>query len=280
MDAATALREALARLRRPAVLGLGVAFVLQGVATVVVQDTVTAAQQELFRSQETDLPGPLVDVLMEQPTPLAVPTSIGGALLLFAAVAVLAEILSVVALRVFADWGTLAESAGRGIVRAVVVGFLAGVVVKSLVLVGLALLVVPGVVLATALLFAHARVAIAGDGVVQSLRSSWRLTSGNRLPVFGVLFVLLGFSMLPVAMGSIVSAEAAATLVSGVLVGPANLLSTGLVARAYVALEAEAATEPEGDGEAVAEDADEDGDEGDEEDRWNQPLGPDDLPEP
>lgn len=280
MDSATALREALARLRRPAVLALAVGFTVLGVATVVVQDTITAVQQELVGTTGGDVPAPLVDVLMEQPTPLALPVTLAVALLLFAAVAVLAELLSVVALRVFADWGTLAESATRGIARAVVVGFLAGVVVKSLVLVGLTLLVVPGVFLATALLFAHARVAIAGDGVLRSLRSSWALTSGNRLRVFGVLFVLLGFSLLPVVMGTIVTDETAAALVAGLLLGPANLLSTGLVARAYVALEAEAATRPEDDGEGVSDDGDDGSDEDDGEDPWDQPLGPDDLPEP
>lgn len=272
MDSATALREAIARLRRPAVLAVGIGFTLLGVATVVVEDTITAVQQELVRSGEGGVPEGVVDLVLAQPTPLALPVDLPGALLLFGAVAVVAELLTVVALRLFADWGTLAESASRGVVRAVAVGFLVGVVVKSLVFAGLVLLVVPGVLLATALLFAHARVAIAGDGVGPALRASWSLTSGKRVRVFGVVLVLVGFTLLPIVASSLVADETASAVVAGVLIGPANLLATGLVARAYVALEFEAATEPAGDGEGTDED--------EEEDPWNQPLGPDDLPEP
>lgn len=270
MDSATALREALARLRRPAVLAVGVGFTLLGVAGLVAQQTLTPL---LLERVVGGVENPQVRRLLgagTTPAPLAIPVELPVAALLFGATALLDEALSIVGLRLFADWGDLPTSARRGIVRAVVVGTVVGLAVKTLVLVGLTLFILPGVFLATALLFAHARVAIAGDGAVAALRESWALTSGNRFRVFGVVLVLLGFVLLPVVMGGLVTDLRAGAVVAGVLYGPANLLATGLVARAYVALEFEAATERAGD-----DDEDEDGD-----DPWNQPLGPDDLPEP
>lgn len=53
--------------------------------------------------------------------------------------------------------------------------------------VGLVALVLPGLYLAAALAFALPYVATTGAGALESLRSSWRLTRGNRLRVFAVL---------------------------------------------------------------------------------------------
>lgn len=269
MDSGTALRETVGRLREPAVLALLAGFTLVGLGTTVAQQTLLSASLEQFLAVGGDpstLPASPADL---RPIPLALPVGYGAALLLVGGLALVAEFLHVVALRVFADWGSLSAAARRGIGAAVVAGFLVGVVVKAFVLAGLLAFVLPGAFLATALLFAHARVAVAGDGVLAALRESWALTAGNRLRVFGVVFALLGFFLLPRALGGLVPDEPVGLLVSGVLLGPANLLATGLVARAYVALEAEAAAEPESEGEGE-----------DEEDPWNQPLGPDDLPEP
>lgn len=64
------------------------------------------------------------------------------------------------------------------------------------VLVGLLLLVVPGIIIGVGLTFVPYLIVDRGAGVVDSLKESWRLTKGNKLQLFFLLLALLGLNIL------------------------------------------------------------------------------------
>ncbi|WP_255149055.1 hypothetical protein [Halorarius halobius] len=264
MDAGTALEEAVGRLRSRAGLLLLVGFLAVGTATVVARQTLLATSISQYLAAGGDPAALPVDPAAFRPIVLALPVGYGPSLLVFGAVAVVSEYLSVVALRTVAG-EPVREAAGRRVGRAVFSGFVVGVLVKTLVIAGLVALVLPGLYAATVLLFAHARVAIEDDGVLAALAESRRVASGRLLPV-GVVVGTLGLLYLaPRVAGGLLPAESVGLLVGGLLVGAANLLSSALVARAYVGFRDETPTDDESE---------------DEEDPYDAPLGPDDLPEP
>lgn len=265
MDGSTALDEALARLRSRSGLLLLVAFVAVGVVTVVVRQTLIAASPtealEFYRGlADVGFPPP-----GDQPVPLALPVSYGVAVAAFGVAALVSEYVSVVALRTVAG-APLREAATGRVARAVLAGFLVGVFVKSLVLLGLFALVLPGVFVAVSLLFAHARVAIEDEGPVAAVAGSWELARGRRLRVGGVVALLLALYLTPFVVVGLIPVQTVAFLVAGVVAGVAHLVSAAVVARAYVGFRDEPT------------DADEEEDE--EDDPYDAPLGADDLPEP
>ncbi|WP_255195426.1 hypothetical protein [Halorarius litoreus] len=264
MDVGTALDEAGARLRSRAGLVLLVAFLVVAVAAVLARQTLLAASLTQFLAQGGDpatLPVPPEDL---RPVALALPVGYGTSLGLFALVALASEYLSIVTLRTVAG-ESLQAAATRRLGPALVVGIVVGVLVKTLVLVGLIAFLLPGLYIATVLLFAHARVAIDDAGVVDALAGSRRLVRGRVLSVGAVVATLVVLYLFPRLASGFLPVESTGLLVGGLLVGLANLLSTALVARAYVGIrEAGAEEEPQEETE----------------DPYDAPLGPDDLPEP
>jgi len=76
-----------------------------------------------------------------------------------------------------------------------VVNLVAGTILyATAVVVGLVLLVVPGIFLAVALFFYNYEVIVEGENVVDALANSYALTAGDRLELFllGLVFALLG----------------------------------------------------------------------------------------
>jgi hypothetical protein len=266
MDVGSALGEAVARLRSRPGLVLLVTFLVVGAVTVVARQTLLAASltQYLEGGGDPSMLPVAPDEL--RPVALALPAGYGASLGLFTLVALGSEYLSIVTLRTVAG-ESLREAATRRVGPAVAVGFLVGLVVKTLVVVGLVAFLLPGLYLATVLLFAHARVAIDDAGFTAALRGSWSLVSGRLLAVGAVLATLAVFYLAPRLVSGFVPVETAGLLVGGLFVGVANLVSTALVARAYVGFRDETPAEPEEDEE-------------EEEDPYDAPLGPDDLPEP
>jgi hypothetical protein len=265
MDGVTAVREALGRIRSGTGGALLVAFTALGVATVVAHQTLTAAYLDRFGDVlVTALEGPLaggdagafLDGLQPAPLSLGLPYEVAA--VLFAATAVCNEYLTIVTLRTVAG-ERLAAAATRRIGRAVLYGTLVGVVVRTLVLVGLVAFVLPGLFLAVSLLFAHARVAIEDEGPLTALRGAWVLATGRRAAVFSVVTLLAALYLAPMAVGGMIEGETVGLLVGGVIAGPVALLSSATVARAYVGFTDDSAEV---------------------EDPYAQPLGPDDLPEP
>lgn len=265
MDVGTALDEAVSRLRSRPGLVLFVAFLAVGTVTVVARQTLLATSLTQFLETGGDPSSLPVAPDQLRPVVLALPVSYGVSLGLFAVVALVSEYLSVVTLRTVAG-EPLREAATRRLGPAVAVGFLVGVVVKALVVIGLVAFLLPGLYVATVLLFAHARVAIDDAGFGSALAGSRELTSGRRLSVGAVVATLAVFYLLPRLAGGFIPGESVGLLVGGLFVGLANLVSTALVARAYVGFRDEEPLEPE--------------EEADEEDPYDAPLGPDDLPEP
>jgi len=63
-----------------------------------------------------------------------------------------------------------------------------------IVMIGLVLLIVPGIYLAVALFFYNYEIVVEGENAVEALSNSWSLTSGYRLDLFllGLLFFVIG----------------------------------------------------------------------------------------
>ncbi|WP_435197196.1 hypothetical protein [Natronomonas sp. EA1] len=272
MDTTTVLREAGSRLRDRQVLPLLVGFLLVSLATAVARQTLLDASLTQFLAAGGDpatLPVPPEEL---RPIPLALPVGYSVAVLGAFALALVSEYLTVVTLRVYAG-ESLGDAARRRVIGATSSGFLVGIMVRGLVVAGLVAFVIPGIFFAIVFLFAHARVAIEDENVFAALRGSYRLTEGHRLSVLGVVALLLSLYLVPQVVGSFLPTQETGLLVAAVVRAPVLLLSSGVVARAYVALR-DAPVAPE----EPAEETDEDDE--DEEDYWNQPLGADDLPEP
>jgi len=259
MNGTTALVEAVRRLRGRTGLVLGLLFGVVGVATVVARETLLAASVEQYRASGGD-PGTLPIDLAPVGSELSLGLPYGAALLLFAAVALLAEYAAVVTLRVMAG-EPVAVAARRRVGRTVAIGFLVGVVVRLLVGVGIAAFVLPGVFLAVSLLFAHAAVAVDDAGFGDAFGTAWGLAAGRRLDVLGVVSLLLALYLVPRFVAAVVPGSTG-LLLGGVAIGAGNLLSSGVVGRAYVAAKRVGETEAE------------------ETDPYDAPLGADDIPEP
>jgi len=207
--------------------------------------------------------------MMRETSPLALPLPAGAAAGALLAVALVAEVVSVLAVRVFATDATDAFPAGvgDGIVLATLNGFVGGVVVLGLVAVGLGLFVLPGLFFAVAFYFLRQEVALKNKNFVQAMADSWRLTKGHRLQVFALAAIVVLLSQLGVVAGgavgflSTVAGEVVAALVGGVL----TAFGAAVVTRAYVQLDAD---------EPAAVD-----DDPDDADPYDAALGPDDIPE-
>lgn len=260
MNGTTALVEALRRLRSRRGAVLGVLFVGTGLATVIARETLLSASVAQYLAVGGD-PSTLPVDPAAIGSELSLGLSYGPALLSFAVVALLAEYATVVTLRAVAG-DSLAAAASRRVGRTVAVGVLVGVAARLLVGVGLAALVVPGVFLAVSVLFAHAAVAVDDAGFGGAFATAWRLATGRRLDVLGVVALLLALYLAPRLVAATVSGTPG-LLLGGVAIGASSLLSAGVVGRAYVTAKRE-------DEEARRE----------EPDPYDAPLEADDLPEP
>lgn len=259
MNGTTALVEAVRRLRGRTGVALVTLFVAVGVATIVARETLLAASVEQYLASGGD-PSTLPIDTAAVGSALSLDLPYGVALVLFAVVALLAEYAAIVTLRVMAG-EPLAAAARRRIGRTVAVGFLVGVVVRLLVGIGFIAFVLPGLFLAISLLFAHAAVAVDDAGFGDAFTTAWELAAGRRLGVLGVVSLLLALYLTPRLVAAVVPG-ATGLLLGGVAIGASNLLSSGVVGRAYIAAKQ--------DGETTTEETD----------PYDAPLGADDIPEP
>ena len=226
------------------------AFLVVRFASAVATNTLNRANLALARELGA-VPGDGMGVLPgpDAATPLALGLGVTGAFLLFLAVAVVAEAARIVAVRTFVS-DPSGGSRGRNLATATVNGFVGGIVVLVLVLVGLLLLVVPGVFLAISFFFVRQEIAVRDVTFVEAMGGSWELTAGRRLEVFGLalaLFVLGVLAALPTVLLGAASPELG-TLVGALVRGAFVVFAVASVTRAYVQLReaAEAAEENEG----------------------------------
>lgn len=255
VDVAEALRDGFRRLvAPPGLVWLGV-FVAFGAVNAVVQQSLNRAQFERFFDGEAlgplfaDLPitsAEFID-LVEQSTPLAYleSSSIATLLGLVVVFAFVAEAIRILAIRTFVR--ETADGLGdvigtRRLGMAVLNGFVAGVIVSVLVIVGTVLFVVPGVFLALSFLFVRQEVAVADENVVDAIEGSWHRSSGHRVSLLVLVLALLGLWFgSSIVAGLLVGGDSAGATLLGVSVDSAVLAySVAVVTRAYHQLEGEA----------------------------------------
>jgi hypothetical protein len=217
-------------------------------------------QEQLQASEE-------VTATLSESLTIGVPLGVAAGAVIVTAL--LAETVSIVAVRVFAT--DEAEPISRSlltenIVLATLNGFVGGIVVLILVFLGLILLIIPGIVLAVLFYFLRQEIAIEDKNFVQAMADSWRLTRGHRIEVFIIGAILLVVSQLEqvsaaaVGVVSTTGGIVAAAAVGGLL----SAFGAAVVTRAYVQIN-------DGTDEPAAPDSE------DEEDPYNAALGPEDL---
>jgi len=267
LDIGEAFGEGLSRLgTRPGVV-LAAAFVLIGLASAVLSQTLQIegleALVEFYRNtspaqldmtqaeydrQLSSLEEQLAVLRESSPLALEIPLSVAAAGLL--AVAILAEAVSIIAVRVFAaedaaDVGF--DGAAEGLGLATVNGFVGGIVVWGLILVGSIFFLLPGLFAAVVFYFFRQEVALRDRNFVEAMAGSWRLTKGNRLNVFALgllVFVVSAIDDLAAAAAGQASPLAAAIL-GVILGGPLVAFGAAVVTQGYRQLtDGEAATSP------------------------------------
>jgi membrane-anchored glycerophosphoryl diester phosphodiesterase (GDPDase) len=118
---------------------------------------------------------------------------------------------------------------------------------------GSILFVVPGIIAYVAFVFTLLYIAAEDQSFIAAFRSSWNVTRGNWLRLFGLLvIVFVGITVVPGVLSALTSAvftatlgPALATLASGTLTLPFSLLVLGILAEAFTQLRtAQARSEP------------------------------------
>ena len=277
LDIGAAITEGVERLRSRDGLVLAGAFLVVGVLSSVATQSLTVELSEAaleFAQSPGAPPETDVEALREQVeqaragSPLAIDISVGAAFGLAFLLGIVAEAIRILAIRVFyAPAGDRPDDLASGLAFATVNGFLGGIVVAVLVIIGFALLVVPGVFLALVLFFVKQEIAVENRNFVDAMAKSWALTRGSRLKLLGLAVVLIVVGVvafLPTVVAS-VAGSSAVSLVVGAVVSPVvAVFGIAATTRAYAQLKAEEPVDPDD-----AEDSETVG-----------ALGPDDLPEP
>jgi hypothetical protein len=282
LDIGEAFGEGLSRLTTASGLSLAVAFVAVALVSAVLTQTLLVegfeallefyrglSPEQLDASQgEYDRQVSVLETQLEatresSPLALEVPISVAAGGLL--AVAILAEAVSVVAVRVFAaeEGETSPAGATAGLLSATLNGFVGGIVVWGLIIAGSVVFLLPGLFFAVAFYFLRQEIALEDRNFVEAMAESWRLTRGNRLTVFalGLLVVVVSQFEAVVSFALARVSPLAAALVSPVAGGVLAAFGAAVVTRAYLQLR-----DPEVDEETTA-------------DPYDAALGPDDIPE-
>lgn len=180
------------------------------------------------------------------PSPEALLPALGAALGLSLLVGLVSAVLTIGALRAFVTETTLSTAlVARNLPLALLNYVVGGVVYGVLVLVGLVLLVVPGIFVMVVLAFWTVSVAVEDENFLTAFGDSWRLTEENRLRLFGLgvvvvvvaLLISLPFSAVSGVIGLVAGGGTVARVLSA-LVAPAGsavttVLTLGVVAAAY-----------------------------------------------
>ncbi len=207
---------------------------------------------------------------IQETVPFALGLSAGAALGGLLTVVILAEAVSIIAVRVFASDETEtipSELATDNILLATLNGFVGAIVVWGLIVLGLAFFIVPGLLLAVLFYFVRQEIAVKNKNFVQAMADSWRLTKGHRIEVFLIGFVLVLVSQLEQVSSAVVGllSTTGGVLVAAAVGGLLSAFGAAVATRAYVQIDGEA-------GDSMGTDAEE------EKDPYDAALGPDDLP--
>lgn len=124
-----------------------------------------------------------------------------------------------------------------------VLNLVAGTVLYGVaVLVGLVILVVPGVFLAVALFFFNYEVIVEGENAVDALSNSWSLTAGDRLKLFilGALFAGIGLAASTVGNPAVLPGRLTSVVLGAALSAAVGVVGIATAADAYTQLQADA----------------------------------------
>ncbi len=264
LDVAAALKEGAGRVVSRNGALFVVAFAVVSLLGNVAIDSTTIALQALSERLAADVGGPRPEPLPESATPfgLELPGSVVVFLLLLWLLSWTAT--SIVAVRVMASEHTNGIPDGllsRRLTLASINEIGARIVIWTLVTIGFALLVLPGVFLAICFYFARPLIAIEDRNAIDAMAESWRLSSGRR---FAILALVVGAAVIYVAIALLGGALALSAVpvvgaaVSILLGAIANVFWLAVSARAFVQLR-EPLERPE--------------DPPDPDDEWNDPAG-------
>lgn len=169
--------------------------------------------------------------------PLAVGLSAPASAILTLLLLVVTLVFTVVMLRaLYADIDDVpSEEHTRDLARTAVVTVVVSVIVSVAVGIGFVLLVIPGIFLGVSLVFAQAAVVIEDAGVVEALKRSWSLTSGNRIRLFalGLLLVVAGAVVGGVGTALGVAAPTVGNVLSYVLSSVVSFYGFAVLVGAY-----------------------------------------------
>jgi hypothetical protein len=214
------------------VFGLGNAVISQSFSqelTTVLEQT---ANQNIATGQ-TPLVGDNT-----QPTPFAVSLSLEVLGLLSVLVAVVAEALTIVAVRVFASDYTESipgHLVSRRIALATINGVVGGLIALVLIVLGAIFFVVPGIYAAISLLFVRQEIAVDDKNFVDALGDSWSLTAGNRWEVLGLAIIVIVINLVAGSPGLVLGFldPTVGALASVVISSFTGVFATAVTTRAY-----------------------------------------------
>ena len=189
---------------------IAVFFAISLISTIASQSQAAQAMQQ-FDQFFDQLPSdfretPFADFAGGGPLAFDIPSSLISLMNLGSSIAYI--VAAIVAYRVFASEvrDKIPSDAYSGLLMPTINGIIGGIVFGIIVVIGLILLIVPGIYLLTALYFFLIFIALEDDNFLEALQSSWGLTKGRRLSVF-LLFVALFIVGIVVAIiGGIASA--------------------------------------------------------------------------
>lgn len=179
---------------------------------------------------------PLVTDAFVEELPLALGVSLGVAWLVWLAGTVSFVAVSLLAFRALSDRSGGSEGVGPGaLARMTLSGVTAAIVGLVAVGIGLAALVVPGLVVATLFAFTHPYIATERAGALEAMGRSYELTKGHRLGVFGVLAVTVVSFYAVTTVGAVLAVAVDGMAIAAELVNVAFGALGWLVALAILA---------------------------------------------
>lgn len=180
---------------------------------------------------------------------LAFPIGAAGGAVLALVGLLLGAVLTVVVLRTVAHDTAELDSIPSGVTDAlpktVLFLVIAGVIQGISVGIGFVLLIIPGLFLLVSFYFTQVYIAVEGEGPLEALSSSWGLSKGDRLPIFGLVIVLGAISFLGTIVGQVVgiASPVLGSLLSLLVSGFLTIFTAAALVDAYEQLSSEQETQ-------------------------------------
>ena len=220
-----ALSTGFEKLRTPAGLQLGGLYVLAVLLTGLGANSITTA----LVPETPQGAGPA----------LALPIGAAAGAVLMVIGLLAGVVISVAILRAVnhttAELDSIPDGLTRALPKTVVFLLIAGLIQYVLIAIGFILLIIPGLFVLVSLYFAQVYIVIEGEGPLEALSSSWSLSKGNRLSIFGLVVVVGVIAFLGSAVGGLVGilSPLVGSVLPLVITGFLNVFTTGALVDAY-----------------------------------------------